>query len=385
VPPPHGLLELVPANAPLPFRLVRPGAAALELLVVHDGRSRALEAELAALVHSALTQAGVSGLGLVVRSLEPARALLEAQGLDGPTQARLLEDPAAFEVTASSPELPLEPVGDDIADPAKLERVLLAFLARLRFRTYGTRTPEEVATRLAGRLTATLPAVARRIQQARAVLLEIATLDGRPSRTISEAGEILSRHKARGSALAETAELLIALERLGLPPVRLELSYRSGAAPVTTDPAWTLQAIDAGTVAQGGAVVVPTGRAAFATVDLTRVSQSSVRTPRIAPDVLIVPVSSQELAAAHLLAVETRRCGVRAELDPSGRNLKSSLRSASRRGIAFVAIVGEREAREGTVVLKDLERHAQEAIPRERFAATFVALSRREPVQGGSP
>src|SRR5581483_6217237 len=116
-------------------------------LVVHDGRSRALESELVALAHDAIAAAHAgAALALTLRSLEPARALLAAHGVDAEASALLLADPRALPAAFA----PLEALGAEAAteSPEHLEKVLLALLGRLRFKTYGTRSPAEVAARL---------------------------------------------------------------------------------------------------------------------------------------------------------------------------------------------------------------------------------------------
>src|SRR5207248_658021 len=98
-----------PRNATLPQRLARLASppsgegAHVIALVVHDGRSIPLEAELPALVAGALVQVGATGLALTLRSLEPLRALLAAHGLDAATQTRLIEDPEAL----AAPSIPV--------------------------------------------------------------------------------------------------------------------------------------------------------------------------------------------------------------------------------------------------------------------------------------
>jgi hypothetical protein len=376
---PRSLLELIPRNAALPQRLSRAtDGESLVALVVHDGRSLPLEAELPALVQDALAGLGATGLALTLRSLEPAHALLAAHGVDAATRTRLLEDPASL----AAPLAVEVPAGTaEAQDPAEMERVLLGLLGRLRFKTYGTRSPEEVAARLAGRLSRTLPAVARKIQAARAGLVELAAQDGKPAAALERASAVLSRAGCP-DALAALRERVLDLGRLGVAPVRLELALREGAT-AALDPSWTLEALGHGVLARGGSFPFRGGRGAVALIRIASLALDAPPAPGV--PVLVVPVSEAELATAHAFAVLARASGLHAELDPSGRNLRSSLRAASRRGVALVAILGEREAREGTVLVKDLATEEQRTFPRASAVAELAAWLRapRAPAAAG--
>ena len=374
--PPRALLDLVPRSAPLPQRLVAHDGEAVLALVLHDESSRAFDSELIALAHEALG-ARPGSLAVLVRSLEPARALLAAHGVDAEASARLLEDPRALPAEApealramTEPTGGAEPRESRQADPAEIERVLLAFLGRLRFKTYGTRSPEEVAARLASRLSRTLPAIARRIQAARAELIELASLDGRPESVLDRAAQVLGERRATLEPLrAHLAELA----RLGVPATRVELA----GSPGPLDPSWSLASIAAGVVARGGCFKHRGQRATLARLEIAALPLGE---PAPTTHVLVIPVREEELGAAQAFALEARAAGLRAELDPSGRNLRSALRAASRRGIPFAAILGEKEVKDGLVQVKDLRREEQRSVAR-REAPAFVLAALASPVE----
>ncbi len=69
-------------------------------------------------------------------------------------------------------------------------------------------------------------------------------------------------------------------------------------------------------------------------------------------------------AVASAVLAELRRGAVPADLDYEGRSLKAAMRVADREGYAFVAIVGEDEAREGSVTLKDMRAGTQARVAR---------------------
>jgi hypothetical protein len=360
--PPRSLLDLVPRSAPLPQRLVVIDGETVLAVVLHDENTRAFESELVALAHEALG-ARPGSLAVLVRSLEPARALLAGHGVDAEATARLLEDPRALPAEAPETLRALAQPEPRAADPAEIQQVLLAFLGRLRFKTYGTRSPEEVAARLASRLSRTLPAMARRIQAARAELIELASLDGRPDSLLERAATVLGDHRP---SLEPLRAHLAELARLGVPATRVELA----GSPGPLDPSWSLESIGAGVVARGGSFKHRGQRATLARLEIAALPLGQ-RT--LATHVLVIPVREEELAAAQTFALEARAAGLRAELDPSGRNLRSALRAASRRGIPFAVILGEREVRDGLVQVKDLRREEQQSVPRPEAPAFVLA------------
>jgi histidyl-tRNA synthetase len=72
--------------------------------------------------------------------------------------------------------------------------------------------------------------------------------------------------------------------------------------------------------------------------------------------------TSEARVAGFRLASELRRAGVPATAGASGRSLKSQMRHADGLGAEYVAIIGEREMREGSVTLKRLATGEQETV-----------------------
>jgi len=77
-------------------------------------------------------------------------------------------------------------------------------------------------------------------------------------------------------------------------------------------------------------------------------------------DVLVVSMS--EDVAARKVTRELRFAGVNTELDLMGRNISKNLDFANKMGIRYVAIIGEDEAKEDKVTLKDMQEGNQEMI-----------------------
>lgn len=82
--------------------------------------------------------------------------------------------------------------------------------------------------------------------------------------------------------------------------------------------------------------------------------------PSIAVYVATVDAATQ--VAAFKLLAELRQAGISADMDYQGRNLKAQLKQANRYPARYVAIIGEEEAAQGKVTLKDMQTGQQELI-----------------------
>ena len=96
-------------------------------------------------------------------------------------------------------------------------------------------------------------------------------------------------------------------------------------------------------------------------VDLAAPSLAADRAPRI----LVVGVALEDHGTAVSVASELRRLpNVVVEQDVRLRGVKSALRYADRLGLDFVAIVGERERGDDTVVLRNMHTREERRVPR---------------------
>ncbi|MCL2677772.1 MAG: histidine--tRNA ligase [Clostridiales bacterium] len=85
-----------------------------------------------------------------------------------------------------------------------------------------------------------------------------------------------------------------------------------------------------------------------------------------APDVFVLafPAGNAEVSrAAFALTAELRRAGLAVEQDLLGRGMKSQLKHADKLGAPHVVIVGERELAENQVLLREMARGEQRAVP----------------------
>lgn len=90
-------------------------------------------------------------------------------------------------------------------------------------------------------------------------------------------------------------------------------------------------------------------------------------------DVFVVDTAGG--SAARDLTIELRRAGLSAERAFDGRSMKSQMKSADKSGAAFVCIIGDDEAANGTVIIRDLRGDSgQEVVDR---SALIPALANR--------
>src|SRR2546427_2982851 len=85
-------------------------------------------------------------------------------------------------------------------------------------------------------------------------------------------------------------------------------------------------------------------------------------------DLFLAPLGEPAEARAFRLARELRRRGLRLEIEPGRKNLKSHMRRAAKLGAAFVLIVGDDELARGTGMLRDLRSQSQVEMPLDAAA-----------------
>ncbi|MFF2018284.1 histidine--tRNA ligase [Paenibacillus sp. NPDC058177] len=78
--------------------------------------------------------------------------------------------------------------------------------------------------------------------------------------------------------------------------------------------------------------------------------------------VMIVPIGDDTLAQALMTAAQLRKEGIRTSIETGKRKLKKVLASASTKGIRYVVLIGENEANEGIVRLKDMREQCEYAV-----------------------
>ena len=81
---------------------------------------------------------------------------------------------------------------------------------------------------------------------------------------------------------------------------------------------------------------------------------------------------AQAEALALQLAVQLRRQGRPVELDLSGAAFGKQFKRADRSGAAWAVVIGDSEAEEGVVILKNLAAAAEERISCEELQRRFA-------------
>jgi len=85
-------------------------------------------------------------------------------------------------------------------------------------------------------------------------------------------------------------------------------------------------------------------------------------------DLFVAPLGERAEVRAFRLARELRRRGLRLEIEPGRKSLKSHMRRADKLGTAFVLIVGDDELARGTGMLRDLRSQSQVEMPLDAAA-----------------
>ena len=79
-------------------------------------------------------------------------------------------------------------------------------------------------------------------------------------------------------------------------------------------------------------------------------------------DVFVAPIGREVQGMAFKLLCDLRRSGVTADMDFMDRNIKGQMKQANKYPARFVAIIGDDEAAQGKVMLKNMQSGVQELI-----------------------
>ena len=88
---------------------------------------------------------------------------------------------------------------------------------------------------------------------------------------------------------------------------------------------------------------------------------------------LFVNFGEGEAAYALPILQQVRKAGIRAEIYPDSTKMKKQMSYANSKAIAFVAIIGENEMKEGKVTLKNMATGEQSLVSPEELIATVKA------------
>jgi histidyl-tRNA synthetase len=87
--------------------------------------------------------------------------------------------------------------------------------------------------------------------------------------------------------------------------------------------------------------------------------------------VMVIPVNENLNAEALKIAEMLRMESIPVEVEVMRRRVSKALEDADRRGISHVVIVGERELKDGAVVLRDMQKKEQAKVKIGELAKTL--------------
>ena len=91
-------------------------------------------------------------------------------------------------------------------------------------------------------------------------------------------------------------------------------------------------------------------------------TQKTALTAKADKKVAVLPITEAMKSEALKIAQQLRAAGVTVEFEVMGRKMAKALEDADKRKVDFAVIVGERELKEGAVVLKDLANRQQSTV-----------------------
>jgi histidyl-tRNA synthetase len=264
-------------------------------------------------------------------------------------------------------------------------RELLASIG-LRIET-GGRSADEIVTRLVAKLSH--EDQTPRVRTALAFIAELREARGSPPEVFHTLRELLKRHGLSAAPLAEVEAIVGYLRSYGVAPDQIVvdlslargLEYYTGAIFEIYHRGWhgDDQVCGGGRYddlvrALGGRRDVPACGFAFGlervrAALLAEGQQAAAPEP---PDILVAPVTEADAEATILLARWLRSCGLVVELDVRARGPRAALQHADSTGIPFVALIGEDEARSGSVRLRDMAERAERLVPLDDLVATLT-------------
>ncbi len=93
--------------------------------------------------------------------------------------------------------------------------------------------------------------------------------------------------------------------------------------------------------------------------------------------VFVIPIGEKALQAALKAARTLREEGVNCDFDLMQRGVSRNLEYAAKQGVRFAALVGEREAAEGALTLRDLDSGREEKLSVREAAARLKQIEKR--------
>jgi histidyl-tRNA synthetase len=130
----------------------------------------------------------------------------------------------------------------------------------------------------------------------------------------------------------------------------------------------------------GGRKVVPSaGWEMNLSVVVNRLKAKGTNVPELGgrPKVFLSQLGEAAKRKSLMLFEEIRKSGIEVRYSLSRDTIKGQLRMASRLGVKYSLIFGQKEALEGTVILREMETGIQETIPQEKIIDTLKKRLKR--------
>ena len=219
-----------------------------------------------------------------------------------------------------------------------------------------------------------------------AVIEPVLTLSGSTADKIARMRELLSGSAIGTKGLDEVATLFSLIAGAGISqPVELDLSLARGLN-YYTGAIFEVKALDfaIGSICGGGRYDDLTGIFGLPNMSGVGISFGADRIYDVlnglnlfpadaaaAATVLFANMGEKEIAYVVPVAASLRAAGISCEIYPDNAKLKKQFEYADRKGIPYLAIVGDQEVADGTVTLKNLASGEQRVLPKAALAAAL--------------
>lgn len=219
-----------------------------------------------------------------------------------------------------------------------------------------------------------------------AVIEPVLTLSGSTTEKIARMRELLAGSAIGTKGLDEVATLFSLIAGAGISQlVELDLSLARGLN-YYTGAIFEVKALDfaIGSICGGGRYDDLTGIFGLPNMSGVGISFGADRIYDVlnglnlfpadaaaAATVLFANMGEKEIAYVVPVAASLRAAGISCEIYPDNAKLKKQFEYADRKGIPYLAIVGDQEVADGTVTLKNLSSGEQRVLPKAALAAAL--------------
>ena len=223
-------------------------------------------------------------------------------------------------------------------------------------------------------------------EQAIAVIEPVLTLSGTTAEKLARMRELLAASETGLKCLEEIGTLFSLIDGAGISQtVELDLSLARGLN-YYTGAIFEVKALDfaIGSICGGGRYDDLTGIFGLPNTSGVGISFGADRIYDVlcgldlfpkdaaaAATVLFTNMGAREVAYSVPVAAALRKAGFACEIYPDSARLKKQFEYADRKGIPYLAIVGDQEVAEGTVTLKNLATGEQRRVAKGDLAAAL--------------